>query len=266
MRGNLVKRLMLLIVVVLIGALWLTTATGAQRGRPTPTPTVTPTPTPTPRVVTETVYGIVTVDNSFVRVGPDFAYEAIAALPLNYSLVITGRSGDFINRWDGRQWLRIEHQGGQAWIYARLVRTSNAFNSIPPVGRLLPRDANGRVPEGFDLSSEVCSQWVGAFTQTGDFMAGDDAIIVTYPTLQGASVYSVIAISPTGFRTPFDSTDGSVAIELDRLPNTEGTYTWRVAPYWTTDPRRRFWQQICLLRTGGTFEKPLTDFDRAGSR
>lgn len=215
---------------------------------------------------TDTIYGIVTVDNSYVRVGPDFAYEAIATLPLNYSVVITGRSGDFINRWDGRQWLRVEHLGGQAWIYARLLRTSQAFNSIPPVGRLLPRDSNGRVPEGFDLSSEVCSQWIGAFTQSGDFMAGDTEIVVTYPTLPGATIYSVIAISPTGFRTPFDSTTGSVAIELDRLPNTAGEYTWRVAPYYSTRSNRRTWQQICLLQTGGTFQKPLTDFNRAGSR
>ncbi|GAB5491295.1 MAG: hypothetical protein Phog2KO_15100 [Phototrophicaceae bacterium] len=210
----------------------------------------------------DTTYGIVTVNNSIVRVGPDFAYNAIGSLPLNASVIITGRSGDFFSRWDGRQWLRLDSGG---WIYARLVRTSVPFNSIPPTGRLLPRDRNGRVPEGFDLSSEICSQWVGDFTQSGDFFAGDEVITVTYPTLQGASIYSVIMIAPDGFRTPFDSESGSVEIRLDRLPNQGGTYTWRVAPYWTNSTSRYSWQQICLLQTGGTIEKPVTDNDRAGS-
>lgn len=210
----------------------------------------------------DTIYGIITVNNSIVRVGPDFAYDAIGSLPLNASVVIVGRSGDFISRWDGRQWLQLDTGG---WIYARLVRTSTPFNSIPPTGRLLPRDRNGRVPEGFDLSSEICSQWVGEFTQSGDFFAGDEVITVTYPTLQGTSIYSVIVIAPDGFRTPFDSETGTVEIRLDRLPNQPGTYTWRVAPYWTVDEARWRWQQICLLQTGGAFEKPETEFDRAGS-
>lgn len=210
----------------------------------------------------DTTYGIVTVNNSIVRVGPDFAYDAIGSLPINASVVITGRSGDFISRWDGRQWLRLDSGG---WIYARLVRTSIPFNSIPPTGRLLPRDRNGRVPEGFDLSSEVCSQWIGEFTQSGDFFAGDEVITVTYPTLQGTSIYSVIVIAPDDFRTPFDSETGSAEIRLDRLPNQGGTYTWRVVPYWTVTEPRYTWQQICLLQTGGTFEKPETEFDRAGS-
>lgn len=212
-----------------------------------------------------TIYGIITIDNALVRVGPDFAYAEIDALPLNTSIVITGRSGDFFSRWDGKQWLEIQHSTGIAWIYARLVRTSVAFNSIPPVGRLLPRNADGRVPDGFDLSSDICSQWVGAFTQSGNFMAGDTEMVVTYPTLQGANVYSVIVISPTGFRTAFDSDTGSSTILLDRLPNHAGTYTWRVAPYWTNSPQRFRWQQVCLLETGGTFEKPETRFNRAGS-
>lgn len=216
--------------------------------------------------ITDTIYGIVTIDNALVRVGPDFAYAEIDALPLNSSVVILGRSGDFFSRWDGRQWLQIEYNGSTAWVYARLLRTSIAFNSIPPIGRLLPRDNNGRVPEGFDLSSDICSQWVGAFTQVGNFIAGDTEIIVTYPTLQGANIYSVIVISPTGFRTAFDSETGTATIELGRLPNQAGTYTWRVAPYWTNSTSRFRWQQVCLLATGGTFEKPETSFDRAGSR
>jgi len=212
-----------------------------------------------------TIYGLVSEDNAYVHVGPDFAYAVIDALPLNMSVVVVGRAGDFFERWDGRQWLEIEYGSGHAWIYARLVRTSVAFNSIFPTGRILPRDRNGRVPEGFDLSSEVCSQWQGAFTQTGDFMAGDQEIIVTYPTVAGATIYSVLAISPDGYRTPFDSETGSVAIELGRLPDQSGTYTWRVAPYWTNQTQRWTWQQVCLLQTGGTFEKPLTSYHRAGT-
>lgn len=216
--------------------------------------------------IADQIYGIVTIDNALVRVGPDFAYAEIDALPLNSSVVINGRSGDFFSRWDGRQWLNIDYNGGDAWVYARLLRTSVPFNSIPPIGRLLPRDNNGRVPEGFDLSSDICSQWVGDFTLTGNFMAGDTELTVTYPTLQGANIYSVIVISPTGFRTAFDSETGTATIELGRLPNTEGTYTWRVAPYWTNATARFRWQQVCLLQTGGTFEKPETSFNRAGSR
>jgi hypothetical protein len=209
-----------------------------------------------------TIFGLITVDNAIVRVGPDFAYDAIGSLPRNASVIITGRSGDFISRWDGRQWLKLDNG---AWVYARLVRTSTAFNSIPPTGRLLPRDRNGRVPEGFDLSSEVCSQWQGGFTQSGNFIAGDTEMLVTYPTLQGTTIYSVIVISPDGFRTPFDSETGTAIIELNRLPNQAGIYTWRVVPYWTNSTSRYRWQQICLLRTGGTFEKPETGFNRAGS-
>lgn len=207
----------------------------------------------------DTIYGLVTVDQAEVRVGPDFAYNAIGRLVRDTSVVILGRAGDFFDRWDGRQWLKIEFGDQPAWIYARLVRTSVAFNSIPLAGsRLLPRDRNGRVPEGFDLSSEVCTQWAGGFTQSAGDFSSSDQITVTYPGLQGANVYSVIAISPTGSRTPFDSTTTEAVILLEKLPWEGGTYTWRVAPYWTDSPRRFNWQQVCLLRTGGTFEKPYT--------
>lgn len=218
--------------------------------------------------VSETIYGLITVNNAIVRVGPDFAYKEIGILSENASVVVVGRAGDFVSRWDGRQWLQIDYGGGLAWTYARLVRTSVPFNSIPPTGRLLPRDRNGRVPDEFDLSSDLCSQWQGGFSQSGNFMAGDPEMLVTYPTLQGTTIYSVIVISPTGFRTPFDSETGSITIQLDRLPNQGGTYTWRVAPFWTYGDfdYRYLWQQICLLQTGGTFEKPETEFDRAGSR
>lgn len=210
------------------------------------------------RAQSDTIFGLVTADAVEVRVGPDFAYSSIGQLPRDASVVILGRAGDFFQRWDGRQWIQIEYGNAPAWIYARLVRTSTAFNSIFPTGRLLPRDENGRVPEGFDLSSELCSQWQGEFTRTGDFGAGDGALTVTYPGLTGANVYSVIAISPTGDRRAFDSTTTTSELRLDRLPIEGGTYTWRVAPYWTNSSRRYNWQQLCLLRTGGTFEKPYT--------
>jgi uncharacterized protein YraI len=206
----------------------------------------------------ETIYGLITVDSAEVRVGPDFAYDSIGQLPLDASVVVLGRAGDFFQRWDGRQWIQIEYGGTPAWVYARLVRTSIPFNSIFPSGRLLPRDANGRVPDVFDLSSDVCSQWQGEFTRSGDFLAGDARLTVTYPGLTGANVYSVIVISPTGDRRAFDSTTTTSEIILGNLPWESGTYTWRVAPYWTSSPSRYNWQQICLLHTGGTFEKPYT--------
>jgi hypothetical protein len=206
----------------------------------------------------DTIYGLITVNGAEVRVGPDFAYSSIGQLPLDASVVVLGRAGDFFQRWDGRQWIQIDYGGSPAWVYARLVRTSIPFNSIFPTGRLLPRDANGRVPDVFDLSSDVCSQWQGEFTLSGNFMAGDSRLTVTYPGLTGANVYSVIVISPSGERRAFDSTTTTSEIILGYLPWESGTYTWRVAPYWTSSPSRFNWQQVCLLRTGGTFEKPYT--------
>ncbi len=206
----------------------------------------------------DAMYGLISVDNAEVRIGPDFAYDTIGRLPRDTSVTIIGRAGDFYQRWDGRQWVQIEFGATPAWVYARLVRTSVAFNSIPPTGRLLPRDANGRVPEGFDLSTDACSQWVGDFTRSGDFMAGDNRLTVTYPGLQGSNVYSVIVISPSGVRRAFDSQTTTSTIDIGFLPQEAGTYTWRVAPYWTNSNYRYNWQQVCLLRTGGTFEKPFT--------
>jgi hypothetical protein len=207
----------------------------------------------------DVIYGIITVDNAEVRSGPDFAYSTIARLPLNASVQIIGRAGDFFTRWDGRQWLQIQLDNGmKPWIYARLVRTSLAFNSIFPTGRILPRNRNGRVPEEFDLSVDICQTWTGTFTRAGDFMAGDAKLIVTYPLLNGANVYSVIVLSPSGNRTAFDSETEVAEILLEKLPYEPGTYTWRVAPYWTNSTYRYDWQQVCLLQTGGTFEKPDT--------
>ena len=208
--------------------------------------------------VTDTIYGLVEVDTADVRAGPDFAYPIVGQLPRDASVVILGRAGDFFERWDGRQWLQIDFGDSPAWVYARLLRTSTAFNSIFPTGRILPRDANGRTPEGFDLTTEVCSQWHGDYTLSGNFMAGENKLTVTYPDLQGANVFSVIVISPSGVRRAFDSTTTRSIIDIGFLPQEGGTYTWRVAPYWTNSSNRYNWQQVCLLHTGGTFEKPDT--------
>ena len=234
--------------ILAILALFLMTALAAAQDEPPAAPEAL-----------DIITGLITVDTAEVRIGPDFAYDAIGQLPRDAAVTIIGRAGDFFARWDGRQWLQVEYGTAPAWIYARLVRTSTAFNSIPPRGRLLPRNRDGRVPEEFDLSSDVCSQWVGEFTRTGDFASGDTALTVTYPTLTGANVYSVIVISPTGDRRAFDSTTNTSQIILEDLPYEAGTYTWRVAPYWTQSNQRYNWQQVCLLQTGGTFEKQDTN-------
>jgi hypothetical protein len=202
------------------------------------------------------IFGLVVVNAADIRSGPDFAYPAIGRLAQNASVVILGRAGDFFRSWDGRQWLQIDFGSQRGWIYARLLRTSVPFNSIFPTGRVLPRDADGRVPDVFDLSVDVCSLWRGDFTRSGDFLAGDRQLTVTYPGLQGVNVYSVIVLSPSGRRTAFDSSTTTAELELDRLPRESGTYTWRVAPYWTDSPYRGRWQQVCLLQTGGVFERP----------
>lgn len=252
------RKLITLLLLLLGAGILATLPSAAQEAPSTPTitPSITPTFTVTPQGDNEPITGLVIAEGSRVYVGPDFAYAVIGELPLNTSMIVLGRSGDFISRWDGLQWLQIEYGAGKAWVYARLIRTSKAFNSIPPVGRLLPRDRNGRVPDVFDLSSNICDQWQGEFTQSGDFLGGGKEITVTYPGLTGANVYSVITISPSGFRTAFDSETTTAVINLERLPVEAGTYTWRVAPYWTDAPQRYNWQQVCLLRTGGTFERP----------
>ncbi len=206
----------------------------------------------------DTFYGLVSVDHADVRVGPDFAYDSIGQLPLNASVVVLGRAGTFYYGWSGTDWVQIQFGDRVAWIYARLLRTSVPFNSLPLRGTLLPRDRNGRVPDEFDLSIEVCSQWSGAFGQSSGSIAPDGEITVSYPGLKGANAYSVVVTSPTGFRTWFDSETTSAAITFDRLPGESGTYTWRVAPYWSNEVQRYTWQQVCNEQIGGTFEKPAT--------
>lgn len=75
------------------------------------------------------------------------------------------------------------------------------------------------MPDGFDLSSEICSQWQGEFTLSGNFMAGDPQLTVTYPGLTGATVYSVIVISPAGDRRAFDS---------ETTTDTRGAVWWQL--------------------------------------
>lgn len=206
----------------------------------------------------EAITGIVAFNGATVYVGPDFAYRIIAQLPINGSVTVLGRRGNFFYNWNGEQWLEIDFNGESAWVYARLIRTSVPFNSIPPTGNRLPRNGNGRVPEAFDLSDNICDRWVGAFTQDGTVLTPEVNINVTFPPLEGANVYSVIAISPSGSRTAFDTEDPQTTIIARKLRSRfeYGTYTWRVAPYWTTGVGRFNWQQVCLLQTGGTFEYP----------
>jgi hypothetical protein len=206
----------------------------------------------------ETITGIVAFNGTRVYVGPDFAYDSLGQLDINASVVILGRRGDFIYAWDGDQWLEVVFGNETGWIYARLVRTSIPFNSIPPTGRRLPRNRDSRVPEVFDLSDNICDAWTGNFTLSGSFAAGDKELTVTYPPLAGANVYSVITISPSGQRTAHDSTTTTAHIKLVDLPREPGQYVWRVAPYWTNQKERYYWQQLCLLQTGGTFDVPGT--------
>lgn len=204
----------------------------------------------------EVITGIVEFEGSRVYAGPDFAYPVIGELAVGTSVTILGRRGDFFYAWTGDQWLEIAWGTESAWVYARLIRTSIPFNSIFPTGRRLPRNRDGRVPQVFDLSDDICDSWTGEFTRTGDFMNGDLELTVTYPPLSGATVYSVIVISPFGERRAFDSTTTTAVVVLDDLPFGGGTYTWRVAPYYSYTNNRWEWQQICLLQTGGTFEVP----------
>jgi hypothetical protein len=121
----------------------------------------------------EVITGIVEIDGARVYVGPDFAYDLIGQLSISTSVVILGRRGDFIYEWNGDQWLEIQFEGGSGWVYARLIRTSILFNSIPPTGRRLPRNRDGRVPEVFSVADNVCDSWIGEYTQRGDFSQGD---------------------------------------------------------------------------------------------
>lgn len=204
------------------------------------------------------IFGLVTETLVDVRVGPDFAYPIIGQVPRDASVVIVGRTGTFFRRFTGQQWLQIEYGDRLGWVAARVMRIGVPFNSIPETALQPPRDRNGRVPEGFDLSSEICTQWVGAFTQSGNFMAGDTELTVTYPPMPGATNYVITAIAPSGLERSFDSQTTTATIPLGRLNFEAGVYRWQVTPVWniTANPFRA--QEVCLPRTGGTFEKPDT--------
>lgn len=195
----------------------------------------------------EPIFGLVTAANIEVRVGPDFAYDTIGRLPRNASVVVTGR---------GNGWYQIEVDSLRGWIYARYLRTSETGNTLPVIGGIPPRNRDGRVPEEFDLSSEICSQWAGDYGVSGSFMAGDQSITVSYPALQGANLFLLTVTSPTGFRTSFESLTTSATLELEKLPAEPGSYQWQVAPYWSNGEGRYDRQRVCPFRIGGSFEKP----------
>lgn len=201
-----------------------------------------------------TVYGLVTIDNLEVHVGPDFAYDSIAQLPLNASVVATERGG--------QGWLRVSYDSGSGWVFSRYVRLSVSLNSLPYINYSLPRNRNGRVPDEFDLSTPVCDQWQGSFTLEGDVTAEAGTLTFTLPPLQGANWYRVYVFAPD---SPFDLYEGTYARfesetnvvtgEIIRLPHRSGTFTWLAAPYWTNTPTSNR-QQICSLHVAGTFDRP----------
>lgn len=203
------------------------------------------------------ITGIVEFEGATVYVGPDFGYEAVAQLPKNTSVKVIGRRGFFINSWGGDDWLQIEFQGETGWVYARLIRTSILFNDIPVRGIGLPRNRDGRVPDGFDLSDNICEAWQGELVMTGDFMAGDAFVTFRYPELQGARVYTIVLDNEQGKRsTGVDSLTGEAVLYRSDLAYFQQTYTWYVAPYWTVDDNRYRWQQLCPVKRGGTFTVP----------
>jgi len=171
-----------------------------------------------------TIYGLVTIDNLEVHVGPDFAYDTIAQLPLNASVVATERGG--------QGWLRVSYDSGSGWVFDRYVRLSVPLSSIPYTGYPLPRNRNGRVPDEFDLSSPVCDQWQGSYTLEGDVTAEQGTLTFTLPPLQGANWYRVYVFAP---ESPFNLSGGTYARfegetnivtgEIIRLPHRSGTFT-----------------------------------------
>lgn len=208
-----------------------------------------------------TVYGLVTINNLEVHVGPDFAYDTIAQLPLNASVVAHERGGS--------GWLRVSYDSGGGWVFDRYVRLSVSLSSLPYTAYALPRNRNGRVPDEFDLSTPVCDQWQGGFGVTGDVNAEEGSLTFTLPTLQGANWYRVYVFAP---ESPFNLSRGTYAMyegessiiegNIIRLPHRSGTFTWLAAPYWTSDATGGYYgyrQQVCPLRVGGTFERQHPD-------
>ena len=207
------------------------------------------------------IYGLITVNGTEVRVGPDFAYASIGQLPLDASVVVLGRAGDFYQRWDGRQWVQIQYGDTPAWVYAQTRPHQHCLQQhFSDSG-----DCSRATPTGACLMASTSpltfsDQWQGDFALAGNFMGGDSQLTVNFPGLAGVNIYSVIVLSPSGDGAPSTTTTTTAQIDLNRLPWESGTYTWRVAPYWTDSSNRHSWQQVCLLRTGGTFEKPYTGY------
>jgi uncharacterized protein YraI len=195
-------------------------------------------------------YGLLADNNVDVYVGPDFAYAVVDSLPIDASVVVIGRAGDYYGGYSGRTWLQIEYGDGYSgWVLGRTVRMGRAFNTIDVTGVRLPRDRNYRVPEVFNLFSNICDTWQGSFSQSGDFMAGDQRMTVSYPGMPGAVNYPVLVHTPSGLRRTFDSSDTTQVIPLGGLNYEPGTYTW-LFPTGTirpipTAPRRRNCYRRC---------------------
>ncbi len=207
----------------------------------------------------DAAYGLLTDNHVEVRVGPDFAYAVTDSLPIDASVIVIGRAGDYYGGYSGRTWLQIEYGDGYSgWVLGRTVRMGRAFNNIDVTAVRLPRDRDYRVPDVFDLSHNICDTWQGSFSQSGNFMAGDTQMTVSYPGMPGAVNYSVLVRAPSGLRRTFDSAETTQVLPLGALNVEPGTFTWSVIPYWndTTDPYRA--QQLCVERLGGSFDKPDT--------
>jgi hypothetical protein len=200
------------------------------------------------------VYGLVTINNLEVHTGPDFAYDTIAQLPLNASVIATERGGS--------GWLRVTYDNGAGWVFDRYVRLSVPLSDLPYTGYPLPRNRNGRVPDEFNLATAVCDQWQGSFTLEGEVTAAEGTITFTLPALQGANWYRVYVFAPGsplrlsgGTYARFEGETNVITGEIIRLPQRSGTFTWMAAPYWTNTPTSNR-QQVCPLRVGGTFDRP----------
>lgn len=203
-------------------------------------------------------FGLIIVDKSTVRVGPDFAYPILEQLPIDTSVVLLGRSGSLFRRFDGRQWINIDYGGKTGWVLARVVRTGRPFNLLPRLGLALPRNRDGRVPPEFSLGMNICDVWQGDFAQSGNYIVGDEAMTFSWSAMQGAVSYSIVVEAPSGLRRTFDTGETSRTITIGSLNFEGGIYNWYIIPYWNISTNRRTAQQLCIRRRGGGFEKPDT--------
>lgn len=206
-----------------------------------------------------TVFGLINANRVVVRTGPDFAYPITEQLAIDTSVEIIGRAGSlFGGRFSGREWVNVAYGDRSGWVLARFVRMGRNFNSIPQTGLALPRNRDRRVPPEFDVSVHICDAWQGEFAQSGNFMTGDQEMTFTFPAMQGAVNYSLVAEAPSGLRRTFDTGEPFITVTLGSLNREPGIYTWYVIPYWNDTTNFRRAQQLCVRRQGGTFEKPDT--------